>query len=407
MNIKPIMIVQGAQWGSEGKGMVAAALCQRREVDYAVRTGAVNAGHTVYHKGIPYKMQQLPTGWVNPRTTLVIGPGAYVNPAILAAEISTIREAGARNPVIVDWRAGLHLDTHTARAKESGREYRIGATGKGCSEAIVDRIKRADGTMLFKDWCQTVKYNADFQFRDTVYELHRAYDMGMRILLEGTQGTFLDLYLGPYPFTTHKQTIAAQWVTEAGLAPGMEYETVLVARTYPIRVAGNSGPMPGEMDWVDLAMDINSKLRAAGRPPMVADASLAAYVKSLRKCEESNIYTDPLVAKKNLPSDALAGVTEEHRRELMKLFETTTVTHKLRRVAAFDEDFVRTAVRINRPAWVALTFLNYVFPELWYEESIEHQGAHNYRKRIEKKIGCPIRAVTTGPRSEHFHEIMW
>ena len=83
----PITIVQGAQFGSEGKGAVAGALALRLHFDYAVRTGAINAGHTVYFEGKPYAMQQLPVAWVRPDTKLVIGPGAYVHYPTLIKEI--------------------------------------------------------------------------------------------------------------------------------------------------------------------------------------------------------------------------------------------------------------------------------------------------------------------------------
>ncbi len=160
----PIVIVQGAQWGSEGKGMVAAALGERRNISIAVRTGTVNAGHTVYYNGRAYKMQQLPVGWTNPSTRLVIGAGAYIHPIILNAEIIMIAEATGTSVldvckrIFIDHRAGLHLPIHTDMATRADRSTKIGATGKGCSEAVVDKIRnRGAGSMLFVDWMR--EYN--------------------------------------------------------------------------------------------------------------------------------------------------------------------------------------------------------------------------------------------------------
>src|SRR3990167_6977192 len=90
MKRQPITIVQGGQWGSEAKGAITGYLCQTEAIDICIRTGAVNAGHTVIYDGSPVKMQQLPVGWVNPNTQLVIGAGAMVHPEILAHECELV-----------------------------------------------------------------------------------------------------------------------------------------------------------------------------------------------------------------------------------------------------------------------------------------------------------------------------
>ncbi len=151
--IKPILIVQGGQWGSEAKGAIASYLCNTRNVNLSVRTGATNAGHTCFYKGKPYKMQQLPTGWTNPNTTLVIGAGALIDPEILHREVKMVSDATGRDVrtrLLIDYRCGLHTSAHAHRSKESNRHHAIGATGKGCSEALMDRIRlRGSGGQLF------------------------------------------------------------------------------------------------------------------------------------------------------------------------------------------------------------------------------------------------------------------
>src|SRR5947207_3678785 len=117
----PIAVVQGAQWGSESKGTVAAKLCIDRNMDFAVRTGSVNAGHTVIYKGITVKNQQLPTGWVNPHTQLVLGAGAYINSDILLKEIKEINNLMPDSDVLdrlwIDERAGSHTAEHETAAR--------------------------------------------------------------------------------------------------------------------------------------------------------------------------------------------------------------------------------------------------------------------------------------------------
>ena len=403
---KPIIVVQGAQWGSEGKGMVAAALCERRKVDYAVRTGAVNAGHTVYYKGKKYVNQQLPTGWVNEGTELVIGPGALINPPIFFAEMNMVREAGFTGRILVDHRAGVHLDSHSNAGKYSSKHYRIGATGKGCSFALVDRIQRNPDSMLFKDIPLRPPEPLGWQYADTVEVLNRAHDEGEQILLEGTQGTLLDLYLGPYPYTTHKQCTAAQWVVEAGLSPSLEYEVVLVARTFPIRVAGNSGPMAQEIDWPTLAREINEKLILSGREPLVAPDAIADFVTATMSFPESR-YSSREVYLSEGNRDAWNACAPVVRDELGKLFEFTTVTKKLRRVARLSIEDLKHSVMVNRPAWVALTFLNYEFPEIWgMTKRTENRSMRlaKYIVDLEMELGTSVRAYTTGPYSDNFLE---
>lgn len=441
---QPIVIVQGAQWGSEAKGAVAAYLCKKRNVNWAVRTGAVNAGHTVYwpdashHDSIPCKMQQLPVGWVNPRTQLVLGAGAFIHPEILAQEIEWVNKwtgEDIRSRLFIDFRASLHLPDHQQQAKLENRHHLIGATGKGCSVAITDKIRyRGRGYKLFKDWAfdkntwvpDVPKFFSSLQFCDTQDLLHDAYDRGDSILLEGTQGSLLDLHLGPYPYTTHKQTTAANWVTEAGLAPGMEYETILVARTYPIRVAGNSGPMPKETTWPNLAREINRKLMLQRLPQRVKSFALQDFETALHEAAQSGKFSLPRnldnspdsnmhnwtandrltysVALSELNAHVLNQLSGPVMTELMNLFELTTVTKKLRRIAEWEPTVVAKQCRYNRATSVVLTFFNYWFPETWGKTTGEFVWLPEYRRKIVQVIDdlqVPVTHITTGPGTEH------
>lgn len=422
---QPVIIVQGGQWGSEGKGMVAAAMCENMGIDFAVRTGAVNAGHTVYHKGKVYKMQQLPTGWTNPNTKLVIGAGAYINPNILMEELCIPEIENHR--LVIDHRAGLHLGKHTLRSAESERHHLIGATGKGCSEAIVDKIKlRGNGGEIFVDWLKRNPNSGlhNINRADTEMILNNAYDEGASILLEGTQGQLLDLHLGPYPYTTHKQCGPANWLSEAGMSPNLKLEIAMVVRTYPIRVAGNSGPMPGEISWSELAGMINVRLKIAGMKPRVDGAAVVQWNNEIERMANSGRFHLPVVGDrpnrdfhrwtdqsrleyKEAVSELhaavvmeLGGMDSPIMKELSKLFEFTTVTKKLRRVARLDMPTMKASVRQIRPDYIVLTFLNYIFPELWNETEI-HAEARDYVDSLEMQLGCEIRYVTTGPETQH------
>jgi adenylosuccinate synthase len=444
----PIIVVQGGQWGSEAKGACAAHLCLTRNVTHTVRTGAINAGHTVVYNGERYAMQQIPVGWVNPDTILVIGAGAYIHPETLFREIEMINRAMPERNVLdrlfIDHRCGIHDEMAENASKQANRHHRIGATGKGCSEAIVNKIQhRNNGYELFVNTYAGKHYRTEMGglYADTVAMLNRVVDQGGLILIEGTQGTLLDLHLGPYPFTTSRMTSAANWVAECGLSPSLEYEVVLVCRTYPIRVAGNSGPMGSEIEWVDLARSINDKLSLYGREPLIGAETLAGFERAIDaaaiQAVEQKRYTLPLtglhmntrvsswtteerseyrVAASELHRDALNLMPPDQLVELKQLFEMTTVTKKLRRLAKLDWADLEFAVAINRPSWICMTFMDYEFPELRNITAEEAKAAidsplhkhHDAIRRVcqftgdlQRRLDVPVHTASFGPAPEN------
>lgn len=411
----PIVIVQGGLWGSEAKGAIAGYLCKQRNIDYCVRTGATNAGHTVIYNGEAVKLQQLPVGFVNPGTKLVLGVGSLIDPVILEREIallSRLTGTDIKERLFIDPRAGIHLAVHQTRSADSGRHHRIGATGKGCSEALIDRIngRGTGGKHLFGD----IASEDDFNFTDTEALLNNAYDGDASILLEGTQGTLLDLYLGPYPYTTHKQTGPGQWMLEAGLSPALQTEIVSVVRTFPIRVAGNSGPMPCEISWMKLARDINTRLHSKGMPSMIRASSIESFEMALKiaskdfSIPEGSDGTDQHlwdrvrydVALSELNTAAWKMLPVGIQEKLGKLFELTTVTKKLRRIARLDGPTLADSVRQSRPHWIALTFMNYLEPENWFRTDMDADAFDSPFVNWVNEF-APVKLLTYGPADEH------
>lgn len=437
----PIQIIQGAQYGSEAKGAIAAFLAVHEKVDICVRTGATNAGHTVYYSAIgtieapgslaPVKMQQLPVGWVNPDAALVLGAGSLIDPLILdqeCEEVSRLTGHDVRRRLYIDPRAGLHLPAHAERSAASGRHVAMGATGKGCSEALIDRIrKRGSGGVLFGQ----SEFRHHYRITDTALMLNRAYDGGAKVQLEGTQGTLLDLLHGPYPYTTHKPTTPGQWMVECGLSPALATDIVFVVRTYPIRVAGNSGPMPNEISWPTMARGINGVRKHYGLPPIVDIEAVEVFEKCVKDVAAAGKYTLPLgstgldmhqwtagtrndhrEALSNIHRDALDAMPESLRAELSKLFEMTTVTRKLRRVARLSTRDLKTAAMMSRPHRVAVTFMNYEFPRFWCqapEPDLDGdilQRMSGYNAEIAQACGAPVTIMSFGPHSGVDHIIM-
>lgn len=416
MKTKPIIIVEGGQYGSEAKGCVVGHLCKERNINYAVRTGSINAGHSVIYNGKKYKNQQIPVGWINLGTRLVIGAGAYIAPDILEKEVAEINEAtgmDVKERLFIDPRCGIHLPSH--HAAEKGMHERFGSTGEGCMAAIVDKMKRNFEYQTFGSHPSSKGYN----LTDTSKLLNDAYDAGKSIILEGTQGHNLDLQYGFFPFVTSRQTIASQWVTEAGLSPALEYEVVLVARTYPIRVAGNSGPMDGETTWEELASLINGKRAKYGLPPIVNDSALVKFIDAKQEVagelglpnagverwsiEDKTKFSTELSGFYN---KVLGKLDIETQEELAKFFELTTVTKKLRRIANLSFFDLNSAVRINRPKYVVLTFLEYEFPTMFnfpcaswndIKKSPEYPAIVRYLNQMEKKLNTPVGYVNIDP----------
>lgn len=415
-----IRIIQGAFWGSEAKGMVAGAMALREGYSYAVRTGAINAGHTVYYNGRPYAMQQLPVAWVNPDTKLVIGPGAYVHVGTLMSEIGTLEAIGVNisGRLIVDERVAWHADAYSNEAKTADRHAKIGATGKGCAEAIIHKIKdRGVQQLLLKDVVDSEGVPWQWE-KDTPGMLLRSYDRGECIMLEGTQGELLDFHLGPWPYVTSRQTTAAAWMAEAGLPPTLDVATTLVARTYPIRVAGNSGPMPGEISWPMLARTIRQRLdylQMGQDHPLyvrestcqdyenaVTDVGYKAGVCDLLYCHtwgaERRLLYKSLLS--NYTQDAVSRLGVAQQEEIFKLFEKTTVTKKIRRIARMNPAHLAEIIYRTRPNEVVLTFLNYEFPEVHGKVVLSDDAA-----KMALNLSQSITHVTTGPKPEHLLRI--
>lgn len=340
-----VTVVIGGQFGSEGKGEVVHWLADR--FDIHVRVGGPNAGHCFTHAGKKWAMQQVPCGWTNPKAQLFIGRGALISLEVLHREISAIMEAGfdVRDRLFIDAYAGIITDAQkAAEGGVSGEIHqRIGSTGEGVGAARLARVSRDTGS--FVTVAQAAELPGNQWLRgllvgDVQVMLSDAIDQGTSVMIEGTQGAGLSLVHGQWPYVTSHDTNVCQILADVGLPP-VNVNTIMVCRTFPIRVAGNSGPLAGELSWEQMA--------------------------------------------------DLTGVEG--------LIEHTTVTKKPRRIGAWDWPQVMKAVRINRPDAVVLTFLDYAFPScagLTSWESLPNE-AKEYIERIERTMGTRIIAVGTGP----------
>lgn len=291
----PITVVAGAQYGSEGKGKVAHAWAQRSNEVIAVRVGGPNSGHTVVDDNGQHVLRQLPTAALLPTSLSIVPPGAYLREQVILDEIQALGLDSSR--LLIDPRAVIITDADITAEAEAHLSARIGSTGSGTGAAVQRRVRR-DGTLTRAEDVDSLRG----YLGDTLPLMHEALSDGRRILIEGTQGYGLSIMHGlERDFATSRDTTAAGFLSEAGLSPLDVDEVVLVARAFPIRVAGNSGQLANETSWIEVG-------RRSGR----------------------------------------------------SLEERTTVTKRVRRVGEFEPEIVRRAIYANRPTHLVLNHVDYV-----------------------------------------------
>ena len=292
-----IAIIIGGQYGSEGKGKVSAHLCRHHGYNIAVRCGGPNSGHTVTINGEQIVLRQIPAGVVKPNTKLYISAGCLLNLDVLLKEIEIFDIKPDR--LRIDRNAVIIKDEYIKGERESLLDPRIGSTCSGTGFAVADRVLRSENIILAKNipelkpYIVCVSENVMNHFKD-----------GKKIVIEGTQGFGLSVYHSPYyPFATSRDTTAAGFLSEVGISPLIVSDIIMVIRTFPIRVGGNSGPLPYEIDWKTVQ-------------------------------QESNY---PYEIK-----------------------EYTSVTKRLRRVARFDIESIKKAILASGPTKIALMGLDYL-----------------------------------------------
>jgi adenylosuccinate synthase len=294
-----VSIVVGGQFGSEGKGKIAHFLARSKRAAAVVRVGGSNSGHTaVAENGRTEVLRQLPTAALLPDVLCVLGPGAYIDVALLRREIERLRLPPDR--VLIDFKAMVISPGDQDLERAHALVERVGSTGSGTGGAVARRVYRQTDVDLAAHVTELRPYlgNSTARLRELVAS-------GRRVIIEGTQGFGLSLLHGPhYPYATSRDTTAAAALSEAGLSPLDVDDVTLVIRSLPIRVGGNSGPFGAEeIDWDTVAEE-------GGHSSSVA--------------------------------------------------EFTSVTQRVRRVSRFDAELVRQAIAINRPSTIVLNHVDLI-----------------------------------------------
>ena len=367
--MKTLDVVVGGNFGSEAKGHMTQRLAERRSKQMAdsgkesavevIRVAGPNAGHTGHDsEGKPWAFRQLPVAAViespvvfgsgSVQVILGIAAGSEVDPEVLLDELDRARAAGLLDDksVWVSEEVTLITEEHRAREADADLVARVGSTGKGIGAARADRVMRTAKRLADDDAVRASLETRGIQImpagQTSATDMMPWLDQ-VSIIVEGAQGYGLGLHAGHYPQSTSSDCRAIDFLAMAGINPWNYEEEVfnvwVVARVYPIRVAGNSGELKGETTWSQL------------------------------------------------------GLKEER----------TTVTKLVRRVGEPDWPHVSEAVRANGPMNVRLAVFMYdqMFPETFETTSVYtwSREAEDYLDEIERETGLRPTLVGTGPNS--------
>ncbi|OGX35842.1 MAG: adenylosuccinate synthase, partial [Omnitrophica WOR_2 bacterium RIFCSPLOWO2_02_FULL_50_19] len=297
-------VVVGAQWGDEGKGKIIDILS--RDADYIVRyQGGNNAGHTVVIGNEEFILHLIPSGILHKGKICVIGNGVVVDPEALINEITSLRAKGIKvdDNLKVSDQVHLIFPYHKEIDTLSERRKKIGTTGRGIGPCYVDKVGRSgirfadllDDELFRKKLKENIEaknetlqklYNhPGFTFEE-IYEKYAAYRSQIakyacnstkilneavkkrkKLLLEGAQGTLLDVDHGTYPYVTSSNATAGGACTGTGLGPSKINKVIGVVKAYTTRVG--EGPFPTEFgpDLMDVIRKKGKEYGATtGRP---------------------------------------------------------------------------------------------------------------------------------------------
>ncbi len=272
-------LIVGIQWGDEGKGKIVDRLA--KEYDMVCRSqGGHNAGHTIWVDGVRYALHLIPSGVLNPKAINVVGNGVVLSPESIIKEM--VQFEGLEGRLFISDKAHLNLPYHSlidqARERLKG-DKAIGTTGKGIGPAYSDKINRVgfrvgellNPTKLCASILEYFEQNraifdvfeiqtpkqeellAELQeykaklapfITDTTQMVWNALDANKKILLEGAQGTMLDIDHGTYPYVTSSATVSAGACAGLGINPKDIGKVTGIVKAYCTRV-GN-GPFPSE-----------------------------------------------------------------------------------------------------------------------------------------------------------------
>lgn len=416
-----VVVVVGTQWGDEGKGKIVDVLSE--EADVIVRyQGGHNAGHTVVINSEKFILHLIPSGILHKGKLCIIGNGVVIEPGALLEEIEGLRKRGIEvgDNLLISKNAHLimpyHilLDTHS----EKTTKVKIGTTGRGIGPAYTHKAQRLGIRVvdllepdIFREKLESNLEEVNFILKgrygleplnfseiyntyrayaerlkhhisDTELVIHRALKEQKKILLEGAQGTLLDLDHGTYPFVTSSNPVAGGACVGAGIGPTKITSVLGVVKAYTTRVG--EGPFPTE-----LKDSLGELLRTKG-------GEFGATTGRPRRCG----WLDAVVLKHSVRVNGLTGLVIT-KLDILDEFDTIKICTSYRYEGRIYEEIPKeyTIFANCEPQFMEL--------KGWRTETTGIKDynklpemARLYLKKIEELLGVPIVLISTGQRRD-------
>ncbi len=417
----PASIVVGTQWGDEGKGKATDLLAD--QMDFVVRyQGGNNAGHTIVAEGHELKLHLVPSGILYPHITSVIADGVVVDPKVLLEEMDALTDLGIDvSRLRLSGNAHMIMPYHLELEKVTERflgKNALGTTKRGIGPAYGDKAARIglrvqdlfdeeilreklDVVLKEKNLVLTKVYNRlplaaeaivegylgyaerlEPYVADTSRMLYEGLRSGRNVLLEGAQGTLLDLDKGTYPFVTSSNPVAGYALASAGIGPRDVDRVIGVTKAYVTRVG--AGPFPTEDHGAD-----GDRMGERGR-------EFGTTTGRKRRCGWFDAVILRYAARVN-------GLTELFLTKLDVLsgFETVKVCTAYRADGETFEDVPPHQSLFHRagPVWEELGGWG---EEIGGARSFEElpAPARSYVQRLRELVGVPVSVVSVGPARE-------
>ena len=417
----PVTVIVGVQWGDEGKGKVIDLLAEKASM--VVRfSGGPNAGHTVYNPHGKFTLHLIPAGIFYPHTTCIIGNGVVVSPAVLIEELDQLAGKGIdTSRLLISARAHLIMPYHTLLDKleeEAKGTAALGTTRSGVGPAYMDKVGRLgiragdltdlDGLRqrlrfvldhknivitkvygaaplsfeeIYEQYCRYAERLAPM-IRETEPIVAEAIERNHRVLLEGAQGSLLDVDFGTYPYVTSSSVIAAGAFSGLGLSPTKIDYVFGVVKAYTTRVG--AGPMPTE-----LHDETGEKIRQIAQ-------EFGATTGRARRCG----WFDAVAGRFSTRINGFNGLVLT-RLDVLDSFSSIKICTGYKLEGKVSDRFPTSIAALEKcqpvyeemPGWQCRTTDMRRFSEL-------PKAAKEYVKRLEELMGCPIDIISIGPRRE-------
>lgn len=414
--IMPATVVVGAQWGDEGKGKIVDLLASEKDFKAGARyNGGPNAGHTVVVDGETYKLHHLPSALIMGKKSF-LGNGMVIDPEKFFQEVDDLKERGKEvSPDRLRVSKYAHIITPQGKKKDGIKGGKIGTTGRGIGPTYSDKMDRtgirvedlirpeilkkklkqnlSEKNFLFKNFYDDSPVDLEEVFErykalgqrmkplvtDVSLELNAILDSGGDVLLEGAQGTFLDIDHGTYPYVSSSNSTAGGACTGLGIGPQNIERIIGTAKAYITRVGKGQFPTEREGKWAEEVREDGKEYgTTTGRPRRVGDPHWGMLKQSVR----INGITEWAVTK----LDVLGG-------------KEFNVARKHKNGKDFDPQDKELIYSDKKYFWEKMT------PED-REEAVEKgfdslpEGMKQYLLDLAGFTGVPVRFASIGPERE-------